>query len=71
MSSSPLQATLLPLERIKKEIELGDIDVRPTFEAKCFHKRIMAYNLCKCATSIPQEIVIEHHQIFYKDFWHQ
>jgi hypothetical protein len=68
ISFSPLQVTFLPLERIQKEIELGDIDTRPTSKAKCFHKRIMTYKLCKCATLDPQEIVIKHHQLVYKDF---
>jgi hypothetical protein len=68
MSSSPLQVIFLPLERIEKEIELGDTDIRPTFETKCFHKKIMAYNLCKCATPDLQEIIIKYHQFFYKDY---
>jgi hypothetical protein len=70
MSSSPLQVTFLPLERTEKEIELGDIDIKPTSEAKCFHKKIMAYNLYRCVTPDPQETIIKHYQCFYKDFWH-
>jgi len=56
MSFSPLQVTLLPLERTKKEIELGDIGIRPTSKAKCFHKKIMA-----CTTLNLQKSIIEHH----------
>jgi hypothetical protein len=61
MSFSPLQVTFLPLKKIEKEIEFGDINVIPTSEAKCFHKRVITYNPCKCTTSDLQETIIEHH----------
>ncbi len=71
MSSSPLQVTFLPLERTEKEIELGDIDIKPTSEAKCFHKKIVACNLCRGITLDLKKTIVEHHKKNYKDFWHQ
>jgi hypothetical protein len=68
MSFSPLQVTFLPLKKIEKETKFENIGVRLTFNAKCFHKKIMAYNLCKCATPDLQEIIIKYHQFFYKDY---
>jgi hypothetical protein len=61
MFSSPFQVTPFPLKKTKKETKLGDINVKLTSKAKCFHKKIMACNPYKCTTPNPQKIVIEHH----------
>jgi hypothetical protein len=53
MSSSPLQITLLPIKKIEKKTKLEDIGIKLASEAKCFHKKIMAYNPCRCTTPNP------------------
>jgi hypothetical protein len=47
----------------KKEKHKGIIDVKLTYEAKCFHKWTRVYNPYKYKTPNPPKNVVKHHHI--------